>query len=110
MTRQTLAPIPHKARRLCLSLVQYVENRSLLRINGRDFNDTTTRYPANIDTLVEVQSPWMNWRNPTLLKAGFGKDQHLRRNWNVQFVKHGSQIAMLLFILQFHVAADDSLL
>src|SRR4051812_46832354 len=58
--------------------VEAVKNGPEHRVNRSKFHQTT-RTPPNVNFIRKVNGSWMSWVNPILLKAGFGKDQHLAR-------------------------------
>jgi hypothetical protein len=64
-------------------LLQRVENCSLMRIVGGQFDEAAI-HPRYGDRIVEEDRSWVAWVNQILLSAGLGENCHLGLNRHIQ--------------------------
>jgi hypothetical protein len=87
-----------KCRKGNLFLLQRVENRSLMRIVGRQFNEAAI-HPRYGYGVVEEDRSWVAWVNQIFLPAGLGENCDLGLNWHIQCSQHRTKVALRSFEL-----------
>jgi hypothetical protein len=86
---------PLECRLVNFVLIEEVEDRPLLRIEGHDLDGLAVVHLADIDVIVEIQCARMVRRDFRVLEAGLGKYQGL--GFDLQQLEHRLQVAAIPF-------------
>src|SRR5437763_777388 len=95
---------PLKARLMGGLLIEGIKDNALFRIERSEFQHVARSHKTNGDSVIEIQRSRCAGCNPRRLEAGFGKHQNLRADRNAQLMQNRTEIAVLLFVLQLHLA------
>ena len=87
MTLQAFFP-SNELRLLRFTLIQRVEHCSLRRVNRCNFENVPALYPAHINVVIKIQGSRCGRPDSLQLGTGFGKDQPLRGERNIELLKH----------------------
>ena len=87
------AELPFEPRRRRLTLIEGVENNTLLRVVRRKLQRIRAAYPTDGDAVVEKQRPRILRRNEFRLHARLRKDDDLRLERNAERAEHRGEVS-----------------
>src|SRR5262249_20183424 len=93
-----------------LLLVQRVEDRAELRVDGRHFEDDAVPAKADVGVIAEVHGPRRRRLDALALEARLGEDQRLRGDRHVQLAQQRAQVADLVVVVQAALPRAEALL